>query len=192
VSSANEQWRLFLALPTTDEVQACVSDAQLALRAHRLPVRWVDEELTHITVKFLGDTPRDRVDALKEQLAAAVAGHNASRLATAELGAFPNPRKPYVLWLGVGGELAAVQALAGSIDDVAAQFDVERSHRPFRPHVTIGRWRYQDGQAFDITELLRETAIPSAPLPVERVQLIRSILRARGPEYTVIAEWPLT
>jgi len=192
VSSVNEQWRLFLALPTNEDVRDRVSQAQLALRAHQLPVGWVDEELAHITVKFLGNVPRHRVDALIEQLAAAVSGHNASRLATAELGAFPNTRKPHVLWLGVDGELAMVQALAASIDDVAARFDVERSHRPFRPHVTIGRWRYQDGQAFDITEILRATTIPSAPLPVERVQLVRSILRARGPEYTVIAEWPLT
>jgi 2'-5' RNA ligase len=182
---------LFLALPAPDDVKQRVEAAQRELRTHRLPVRWVDQALSHITLKFLGNTPGDRVDALMGQLAGAVGSHRSNELVTQELGAFPNPRRPHVLWLGIGGNLTEAQALAVSIDDTAAEFGFARETRAFRPHITVGRWRYQDGQAFDITEILRDTVVPPAPVTVERVQLIRSILRARGPEYTVLAEWPL-
>lgn len=187
----NEPWRLFVAVPIPEAVQQAVRAAQAGLAEHKLPLRWVDPSVGHLTLKFLGDTPLAKVEALTGQLAEAVGKHEAAELTTDHLGAFPHARAPHVVWLGAAGELAAVQALVSAIDTAAAGFGFDLEQRVYRPHVTVGRWVYAAQKAFDITDILRDTPVEAARLPVDRVQVIRSILRARGPEYTVVAEWPL-
>lgn len=145
-----------------------------------------------MTLKFLGDTPAAKVDALAVGLNDAVRAHAVTELVTHQLGAFPSTRAPHVVWVGAEGDVAGVQALVEAVDTTAAAFGFDIEKRVYRPHITLGRWRYNAQAPFDITDILRNTQVEAVALPVERVQLIRSILRASGPEYTVVAEWPLT
>jgi 2'-5' RNA ligase len=96
------------------------------------------------------------------------------------------------VWIGASGDVEPVQALVSAFDEAAVGFGFDVEKRVYRPHVTVGRWVYTAQKPFDITEQLRDTPVHEAALPVDRVQLIRSILRPRGPEYTLVTEWPLS
>ena len=68
-SSREEMWRLFVAIPLNDEVRtaATASATLLQARLGRDGWRWVDPEMFHLTLAFLGNvpssSPRDRCDS---------------------------------------------------------------------------------------------------------------------------------
>ena len=67
--------RLFIAVDISDEARgaAAAHIAELRRRYLGVKVSWVRPENLHITVKFLGETPEDKIDGIKEALAAAAA-----------------------------------------------------------------------------------------------------------------------
>lgn len=184
-----ETWRLFAAAPVNDATRALLREAQERLRPRSWAVRWVDPALAHLTLQFYGDTPTDRLPALERRLGEIARAATPLRLTTAQLGAFPSPRRARVLWLGLAGELEALDELARAVATTASlapRADV----KPFRPHITLGRAR--DGATLDgVEEALAETRLPAVALPVERIELVRSVLGRSGPTYTTLAALPL-
>lgn len=131
--------RAFLALEPSSDVRARLVAAQAALARHRAAVRWARNDQLHVTVKFLGDVEDAALDALRRALAPALAGTAALAADVLGLGAFPDPRRPRVLWAGV--ECAALAAIAHAVDAAAAAVGVAPEARPFHAHVTLGRVR---------------------------------------------------
>ena len=140
--------RVFVGLPLGAELGARVADAvapALATARMRVP----RAEGLHLTLAFLGDVARERLDGIAEALGSALAGAAAPRLVVAGTGAFPDRRRARVLWVGVEeraapGRLAACRtaALAGL---ATVGLSVERADEPFRAHVTVARPRVGAG-----------------------------------------------
>lgn len=184
-------WRLFLAVPLTEAVAAQVASLTSDLATLNWPVRWVRPEAAHITLHFLGDTAPERAELLRLALPAAVASISSFSLTTAQLGVFPNSRRPRVIWLGLDDpahRLAQVhEALASTLRSLG--FPVE--DRRFSPHITLGRVR--EAPATDAERLAasvqhhltRQSELLSPlPLPVNEVILFRSVLSRDGARYT--------
>ena len=186
-----EYWRLFVAVPISPYVQALIAEIQSELAGQLLPFRWVDPSLTHITLKFLGDTNPRRIRDLAGKLDWAAGRTEALQLKTSVVGAFPNSRRPRVAWLGLEGDTLELEALADDVDEVAAELGYERERRRFRPHITVGRLRrgYDPPEEFEL--VARELVLPEQRLTIDRIQLFRSVLLPNGPEYAVIDEWRL-
>src|SRR5438552_377176 len=92
--------RLFLAarLPSDPEILK----RSLADWSSRAPEwKWVDSSHLHLTFKFLGETPADRLGSLEGAAAAAVAGLPAFTAELKGLRAFPEPEHPAVVWLRI-------------------------------------------------------------------------------------------
>jgi 2'-5' RNA ligase len=100
--------------------------------------RWTGRELQHLTLAFYGDVPGSRVPALVRELGDVAGPEVHLRLAGA--GTFPERGAPRVLWIGVDGDVESLAGLARAAADAgrAAGIDVDR--RPYRPHLTVGRW----------------------------------------------------
>ncbi|MBX3025211.1 RNA 2',3'-cyclic phosphodiesterase [bacterium] len=131
--------RAFLALEPAPDVRARLAAVTAELARHRAAVRWARDDQLHVTVKFLGDVEDAALDALRSALAAALAGTAPLAAEVRGLGAFPDLRRPRVLWAGV--ECAALAAIAPAIDAAAAAVGVAPEARPFHAHVTLGRVR---------------------------------------------------
>ncbi|MCC6929216.1 MAG: RNA 2',3'-cyclic phosphodiesterase [Gemmatimonadaceae bacterium] len=130
--------RLFVAVTLPDDVRESIARATAELRSAAPRVRWVRPEVLHLTVKFLGERPhgdeRRIGDALRPSLAQASGCDATIRGA----GAFPNFRRPRVVWLGMH-PLAPLAAIARHVDDSLLALGIARESRPFRAHVTLGR-----------------------------------------------------
>jgi 2'-5' RNA ligase len=150
--------RLFIAIALPDEVRAALADAMGVLRRAGADdgLRWVRPEGIHVTLKFLGPTPRAKVPAIVAGLREAVAGIAAFELHPAGFGAFhggknphftrEHPREAYhynlrVLWVGVEGETARLAELAARVEDAIAPLGFQREKRPFAAHLTLARMR---------------------------------------------------
>jgi 2'-5' RNA ligase len=186
--------RLFVAVPAPEAVRTAAVGVMERLRGAG-DVRWVRPELLHLTLKFLGATPAEKMPAIAQILE-----ENANKFSriVVELGgagAFPNERRPQTLWLGLSGEGASsLGRLAEGIERGLEPLGFAREQRAFRPHLTIGRVKSPRGQA-ELSQRLRQVAAAGSEpsrveWPVEEIQLIRSDLRPAGPEYTVLRSFP--
>src|SRR3972149_1423476 len=95
-----EQIRTFIAIELSDAVRRALGDLQLQLKGERAGrfVRWVAPENIHLTLKFLGAVDAGKLSALQPAIAEACAGIPPFALMLAGIGAFPNTRRPNVVW----------------------------------------------------------------------------------------------
>jgi 2'-5' RNA ligase len=183
--------RLFLAVFPPAAVQRAAFSLIEALRRPGDGVSWVKAENLHYTLRFLGELGEDGARRAAEAATEAAAKSPAFAAALGGLGAFPDPRRPRVIWLGMseGGE--ALVALAHGLDRALAKRGFGSPDKRFSAHLTLGRVR-EPGR--DWTEALAEAGLadPAARFSVERICVIESQLSPRGSIYTVRAEAPLT
>lgn len=188
--------RLFIALELPHDVLAALQAMQDRLRgrAPRETVRWTRPEGIHLTLKFLGETPAAKQPAITAAMQQAATGYAPLHLHATGLGCFPNLARPRVVWIGLGGDLDALAALAAAMEAATETLGFAREGRPFSPHLTLGRVRQEAGSA-DVKalgRLIEATHVGEiARWTAESVSLMRSDLRPDGARYTCLAEAPL-
>jgi 2'-5' RNA ligase len=176
--------RCFAALPIPAAAREALAAALQPFLELGWPVRWVRPEGVHVTLKFFGEVPRERADAIAESLDYAVAGIGPLALSLSAFGAFPGPDRVRVLWAGVEAP-SALELLQDRVETRAEELGFASEGIIFRPHVTLGRVR--EGERVPRAESERLFAAPlSASFTVDRVMLYESTLREGGAEYTAL------
>src|SRR5262245_10960514 len=180
--------RGFVAVVPPEDVLDAI-DARLApVRAGHDGLRWSRREQWHLTLRFLGSVPD--VDALIPAVRDAVA--SVPRIGAVGLGgagAFPNPRRASVVWLGVRDGVDALVRVAAAVESAAVTAGFAPEPRPFRAHLTVARLpRARD--AGPVIEALGGGPI-GRPWPVDEVVLISSDTRPTGAVYSEVARVPL-
>ena len=150
--------------------------------------RWGAADRWHLTLLFLGDVPADRLPALVDRAAAAVDGTPAMTLRLAGGGRFGSLRRPQVAWAGLDGDVVPLVDLAVRLTAVARSLRLAVEERPFRPHLTLGRWR--PGRPADGAVVERLADYRGPAWPVTEVRLLDSHLGAQ-PSYDTVAAWPV-
>lgn len=182
--------RCFVAIELPADVKRELASLSENLRdSCRAPVKWVEGEAMHLTLKFLGNVPASQIEEIRSAVASACTDTGPLRLHAAALGAFPSARNPRVVWVGLQGDAEALGRLAERIDDSTASLGFARESRPFTPHLTLGRVRQEatTTQRASIAMAL-ENATPANPEPfdVSQVSIMRSQLSPRGARYTCL------
>lgn len=178
--------RLFIGLNMPKKQRARIHSAARALRDEDLPVRWIDPDHFHVTLKFLGEVRREKVEAVTEALERVASSTKAFSTEVAGFGAFPTIRRPRVIWLGVGAtpELRCLkQDLEWALGEVG--FDAET--RAFHPHVTLGRVGDNGGAGvFRGLDSVMAGLDFNGEIKVRTIDLMRSHLSRKGSHYTVL------
>ncbi|WP_319583003.1 RNA 2',3'-cyclic phosphodiesterase [uncultured Pseudodesulfovibrio sp.] len=179
--------RLFIGIGLSDAYRKVLNPCIQGLsRLTDASVNWSKPETWHLTLKFLGETDEARIPTIKAALAAV--DFSAFTLRAGGAGAFPDAKRPKVIWLGLveGGEQAA--ALAGSIEDALAAIDTPREKKPFRPHLTLGRIRKPaPGDWPPVLDAVAAHEWP--PFTVTHFTLWQSTLAPKGATHTPLAEF---
>ncbi len=186
--------RLFVACELPPEMRAALASLQEALREKGAPrLRWVRPEGIHLTLKFLGAVPQEKVAAIREALAPTVQGIPPLALSLAEVGTFGDRRGPRVVWVGMEGDLEPLARLQQRVDKALEPlFPPER--RAFSPHLTLARVpdSMGSGERQTLRELAKTIEVPPAPaVTIGELSLIRSILGPGGAVYERLAAFPL-
>ena len=182
--------RLFVAVPLPESVLEQLADVRYRLQGKVPPgtVRWVSSDGIHLTLKFLGDTPRDKIPTVKEALS--VVGRNAlpCTLVAQGLGCFPNLRRPRVLWVGVTEPTGRLELLQKAIEEAMTSLGYKPERHSFTPHLTLGRVRRASGRdQRQIADAVRDTTVGElAEFSADGFELIRSDLKPGGAEYTTL------
>jgi RNA 2',3'-cyclic 3'-phosphodiesterase len=139
-SSLERPWRLFIALPMPSDVAGRLEAALAPYREAFPGARWQRPDAFHVTLRFLGSTPPERVDALTLGMARCGATASSFRLATDGSDGIVR-RSGGVAWLRIGTGGAQVGHLARCLFEDAIADDPrvpDRGSAP-APHVTIAR-----------------------------------------------------
>jgi RNA 2',3'-cyclic 3'-phosphodiesterase len=157
--------------------------------------RWVRPEAIHLTLKFLGDVPEERLADIHVAVDRACQGVGPLRICPSSLGCFPNTGNPRVVWVGVREETGQLSALQAAVDKELAAVGFAREERPFRPHLTMARIQRRATRA-EARELGQATlACPAPdeePIEVDEVCVIKSELTPGGAVYTRLHTAQLT
>jgi len=194
-NTPSEILRCFIAAQLTNEARQQLS--RLQDRLHDIlpanTVRWTPPVNIHLTLHFLGNLQRSRLERVGQILLDQAPPTHPFTITLTGLGCFPNPRRPRIVWVGIGGEkepLLLLQKRLGKALKHKIGFQPEP--RPFSPHLTIGRVKKAVGpQRLRHLGAILEEQFPTvgdlAPLRIETIHLMESELKPAGPVYTSLA-----
>ena len=180
--------RLFtgIDLPNDSRERLDVLISHLRRTAH---IKWSAAYNLHITTKFIGEWPQERLGELEDRLRR-VPCESRIDITIQGLGWFPNPRRPRVFWAGVNAS-PSLEALARETEQALGEIGVPVENRPYSPHLTLARIKDPvplHGLEKAISELRSTDFGAFTP---ERFYLYRSQLGAGGSVYTKLQEFPL-
>jgi 2'-5' RNA ligase len=187
-----EQVRTFIAIELNESIRTDLTDLQeqLKAKAPKGSVRWVKSEGIHLTLKFLGDVPVNRIEDVKQALTQACVGFPSFFFSVGGLGCFPNPRRPRVVWVGVQEESGTLKRLQKAIEDGMEKLGFAPEGRKFHAHLTLGRTqrRASTSDVRRLGQLVEETNIGVlGQMEARAVSLMKSDLKPTGAVYTQLA-----
>jgi 2'-5' RNA ligase len=188
--------RVFIAIELSEHVCDAIQKQTVRLRqtlGNDL-IRWVPTQNMHLTLKFLGDTTTSHLEFLKQLLAREANLHPQFSFQLGGLGAFPNSKRPRLLWIGIHAP-ADLASLQKSIESGTTRLGYEQEERAFSPHLSIGRVR----QNLNPPEMQKiRTALDTIQLGniglarVDFIHLYKSDLQPSGSIYTKLFSAPLS
>ena len=138
----NRQIRSFIAIELPSDIRSKLDELQKELKQNKLQqIKWANPSGIHLTLKFLGNIDAGDIDKITGAIRESCRGYKKFTLELAELGVFPNYKRPRGIWLGVGGQMDILLKLQRQIDDKLELIGFPREKRPFSPHITLGRVR---------------------------------------------------
>jgi 2'-5' RNA ligase len=176
--------RAFVAIELSQAVREALGRAIDKLRPAADDVRWVKPDNLHLTLKFLGEVPDERLAEVIELAASCAAAARAFELNVAGTGAFPSARRPRVVFAEAAERPEGLGELALALNRAMTRVDVPFEDRPFRRHITLGRVRRprQNPALAAALEKLRATEFGT--MEIDRMTLIKSNLTPHGAVYT--------
>jgi 2'-5' RNA ligase len=177
--------RLFVALDVPEGVCRAIGDLIGKLERECRGARWARVDGMHVTLKFIGHVPPEKAQRIKEELRGIRSG-TAVEMSFRQAGFFPSAQRPRVFWVGIQASPNLAE-MAETIEERLEPLGIPRERRPFRPHLTLARFRSEEGLA-----RLRETLEKLSPLELgagraEQFYLYESQLKPGGAQYTKLA-----
>lgn len=182
-----DQARLFISLPLD---QGLARDIHKKFESLDLPwekLKIVEPDNMHLTLKFLGPTPIDKIPDIIKALDSVKLSEDNIELIANHTQIF-NDKRPQVLSLGLQ-ENSILQELFDKIDQ--ALFDAGLAHkevRRFKPHLTIARVKqsatmdeFNNWKNFEINKIFN----------ISFFVLMESVLSKQGPHYSVLQSFDL-
>ena len=181
--------RLFTAIDLSEEVRSNL-DRLLARLRPAAPLKWSAAGNLHVTTKFIGEWPEDRLAEIVAALRS-LPERAPIEISIRGLGWFPNPRSPRVFWAAVKAPPALLE-LAGATGEALAGLGVPPETRAFSPHLTLARIRERSPLAAVRQAIARLPGDDFGEFKADRFHLYLSELRSSGSAYTKLEEFVFT
>ncbi len=185
----DEILRTFIAIELDETVRSAIGRVQGKFKRAAPPgsVKWVAPDSIHLTLKFLGDTPRSRIPQIEAALQTACIAHASFEFSVEGRGCFPSFHRPRVIWVAVRDKGQMLAHLQRDIERRVAPLGWPTEERGFSPHLTLGRVTKGADRATEeaVGQIVERSVVEQIGVQrVTAVSLIQSDLRPAGPVYT--------
>ncbi len=148
--------------------------------------KWVEQENIHLTLKFLGSTPEEKVEEIRSEVEKICRNHQPFQISLSTFGAFPSNKKARVLWFGVAQGADKAICLAKDIEKAMAKLGFEEERKPYHPHITLARLKFLEQIDEERLKLLAQN-FEGSQVEVKEITLFQSQLTPKGPIYTPLS-----
>jgi RNA 2',3'-cyclic 3'-phosphodiesterase len=145
-------------------------------------ISWVRLSQLHITLKFLGETPENRIDAVKEAMSESFSEQKKVLFTLESLGVFGSSYAPKVLWSHVKPE-EQCRLWFDLLKKHLLQCGFEYDRQNFVPHLTLARIKSLSDRRSLTETVERYQNFCFSEFGVNKIVLFESILRSSGAEY---------
>jgi 2'-5' RNA ligase len=128
--------RLFIALDIDDTVRQRIQRFVEGVSGFAPDARWVRPESLHVTLKFIGEKPTEKVEEIKSALSGIRA--QSSEITFRGYGFFPTATAARVFWVGIESG-PGLPPLAKAVDEATSHLGIPKEDHPFAPHLTLAR-----------------------------------------------------
>lgn len=184
--------RTFVALPppaaTLEGFRSLGDACENRARARGIRPRRISPDSLHVTLKFLGATPSDRLESVAGVIGCVAAELRSERVCVAGWACFPRPPGARVIALGLDASTPGLARAARELDEGLKALGFAGDERIFRAHVTLARL----ARARDLRWLADEVALEPVVFELGRLVWFESVLGGSGARYRVLREWRLT
>ena len=183
--------RAFIAVELPPPIREALGEVQRAMREAGAEAKWVRPDSIHLTLKFLGNIRAEKLSAIRSAMEAAVRGTEPLKASVAGVGAFPNERRPRVLWVGLDEPTGELEALHRRLEAALRPLGFKPEGRPFRPHLTMARIRSpaRGARGGAIARALdAQRSVILGKITIGRIVLYQSTLKPTGAVYTPLEE----
>ena len=176
--------RTFIALELPPSIISLLAKVQENLQSMGLRAKWVRPENIHLTLKFLGNINSADIDKIGGAMVDAVGKINTFNLVAEGIGVFPGIKRPRVIWVGLKGQVQLLFAMQRLLEDHLAALDYQKEKRPFKGHLTLGRFK-QRVNPNTIRRVLQELGdLTIEEFTARRVIFYKSDLKPTGAVYS--------
>lgn len=183
---SEEAIRTFIAIDFPQEIKKELAVLIQEFQKTGVKATWSKVENLHLTLKFLGETPLDQLEKVKEALNSVAGRLQPFQASLRGMGGFPNNRRPRVVWVGVAAGEKEMVALAGQVEAALEPLGYEKEEREFTPHLTLGRIKFPKANRALEEKFSEGEERSFGEWQVEEIELVKSTLHPAGPIYEVI------
>jgi len=185
--------RTFIAIDLSDNVRAAIEQAQTRLKRTNLAVKisWTKVANLHLTLQFLGYVEEAVVEKISTALRLVAAQHQPFDVSVHGTGAFPNEKRPRVVWIGCDDAGDHLKSLARAMQDAMEPLGFDPERHEVLAHLTLGRIKSPrvDATLTRAIDSLKDTSFGT--LRVEAIHLFESQLHPEGSIYTKLSSHAL-
>jgi 2'-5' RNA ligase len=184
--------RTFIAVDLGKELRSRCVVLQETLARAGADVKWVEAENLHVTLIFLGEVIDRTLPDICREVALVAGRQEGFSLSVETVGCFPNPRRPRVVWVGIGQGQQELVSLHDALEPPLMELGCyRREERQYTPHITLGRVRGEQTTDGLATALARKADWKGGIVEVRELLVLSSELTRDGPEYTVLGRGKL-
>lgn len=187
---SKEMVRTFVCIEMPGDVRDRMEQLQVKLKQAGVEVSWVKPSNIHLTLKFLGDVPRPKIQGVCSAVERAARAFEPFEIEVSGTGCFPSMNSPRVLWVGLSQVPNELKQLQAVLEDGLAGEGFARDTRRFAPHLTIGRLRSQR-HVTALVDRLRAAGFEAVRFQATQIIVMRSDRKPTGAVYTPQAIIPL-
>jgi RNA 2',3'-cyclic 3'-phosphodiesterase len=151
-------------------------------------IKWSPTDNMHVTTKFIGEWPEERLGELEDALAG-LPPRAPAPVAIRGLGFFPNAKSPRVFWAGI--EAPDLAGLAADADRALEPLGIQPEKRAYSPHLTLARIKEPIPMQPLREAIAKLPSVDFGEFTVDRFWLYRSRLTPSGSVYTKLSGFPL-
>ncbi len=186
--------RCFIAIDIDEDVRRGLRNLQKDLQSKvdikKSDVKWVDPDVMHLTLKFLGEIRDEQVVDVCNITKDVASRRESFELDVGSVGYFGG-RSAKVLWVGAGQDDENLLQLQSDLEQQLDLAGWPKETRKFSGHLTLCRVRNSKA-GFKLAQVTPEYKhLRIGAMTADSVSVYQSQLTPKGPIYTVLGDYKL-